>query len=134
MKILQTIKNTKQKVEKIKPEEQQTSLLWPVFKVISIASLLLLSVMQVSAMFKDSTLEALEVSYKGSVIQYDKLVDQANQAMQNAIAQHDLRCSTYRALKAYKESKGYDIQDPTNNPCTEPLPFQQIELSQPKVQ
>jgi hypothetical protein len=125
------MKNTNQEPLPIESNEPilvaDKGYLKPIAYAMAILLLVPLAGMQVKAFFVDTTLEALEASHKSSVIQYDKLLDTANKAIESSVLQHETRCSTYKALKAYKESKNIAIQDPLYNPCTQPVPFQTPE-------
>lgn len=89
-----------------------------VLKVLGTSSLVLLSLMQASALFRDITLEALETSYKSATNTYNKNSALFAQYKDATESSYETRCSTYKALKAYKEAKGL-ATDPNLNPCTE---------------
>jgi len=125
------MKNTNQEtqpIEIIEPVDQSSEGYWKPIALVMIGIVTLpLAGMQVKALFTDSTLEALEASHQSAVVQYDKLLNTANEAIESVKLQHESRCSIYKALKAYKESKGIELKDPTYNPCTQAVPFQTPE-------
>jgi hypothetical protein len=71
-----------------------------------------------SAMFQDKTLEALERTYTGAVINYHKQVAIAAEAVEQKYNLADTACDAYGALKSYKELKKIPLKY-DGNPCVE---------------
>lgn len=120
------IKQTKE----VSKEKKEFNLNLAVFKVIGMAFLVIATVMQVKAAFTDNTLVNLEADYRSPTIQEEKHISEITKHMKDLEKIHDVRCNAYRALRAYKESKGYEIKETKTNPCTV-LSFQLTEQSEP---
>jgi hypothetical protein len=90
-----------------------------VLKAMAVIGLVLLSVMQVMAMATDTILTGLEATFKSSDIQYSKTQENLAKAKEMVDLSRDTRCSAYKALKSYKETKNIKLADPLFNPCTE---------------
>lgn len=103
-----------------------------IVKTIIIISLVLLSAMQVAAMATDTLLAGLEATFKSADVQYTKTQENLVKAQEMVALSKDTRCSAYKALKNYKETKDIKLADPLFNPCTEGEPvavFPQPETS-----
>jgi hypothetical protein len=99
------------------PEQKEINVTKAVLTFIAIGAMLILSVMQAYAFATDKTLAGLEAAHNSAVITYQKNYESAIKGLSALDASVDTACSSYMALKAYKETKGYQIIDPTYNPC-----------------
>lgn len=117
------------------PQPEEIKLHRMAIKAILILGLTLLSLMQVWAFATDTVLLKLEESFDSSNIYYAKTQESLLKAKELVEAAKSTRCSTYKALKAYKESKNIALKDETFNPCTEGeqvAVFPQAEPTSPK--
>ena len=65
----------------------------------------------------DTVLESLESSYKSALATKDKTANQIVTATELDKLASQSVCSTYVALRAYKESKGLEVKNKDQNPC-----------------
>lgn len=71
----------------------------------------------VKAMVMDTVLESLESSYKQALATKDKTANQVITATELDKLANQSVCSTYVALRAYKEAKGLEVKNKDMNPC-----------------
>lgn len=74
-------------------------------------------VFTVKAMVMDTVLESLESSYKQALATKDKTANQVITATELDKLASQSVCSTYVALRAYKEAKGLEVKNKDMNPC-----------------
>jgi hypothetical protein len=106
------------KIENLETHDEK-KLTKAIVKTIIIISLVLLSAMQVTAMTTDTLLIGLENTFKSADVQYTKTQENLVKAQEMVAFSKETRCSAYKALKNYKETKDIKLADPNFNPCTE---------------
>jgi hypothetical protein len=133
------MKNTNEPVEQLDflPPQPERKITKTVLMIMAALVLVTLSAMQVAAFARDTVLEALEANHLSAVTTYTKFYEATLKSLDATNQSAEAVCSSYNALKAYKEVKGYTIQDPLYNPCQSIRGFEGFQLpeqSQPIAQ
>lgn len=102
---------------------------WKVVKIVAVSALVLLSAMQVFAFTKDTVLESLDAGLASNIAAYEKNMAAANLYIESANSSSEAVCASWKANKAYKESKGIELKEPTFNPCQTMRGFQPTETT-----